>query len=89
MPNLESATFPEMSSEEMAKFLRHRGSYTITYFNAKIKSLVEVKGSSIDAFLDLNGIENNAQAYREISEGLRIAGIYTTAVSGNNVSIQI
>ena len=84
-----SNTFPEMTEDELAIFKRHGGSYAVSHFHPKLNCVVGSTCMSIEAFIDLNGLEDTPETKREIAQSLAASGTYTTIVHGHNVSIYI
>lgn len=82
-----SSSFPEMSEEEFETLKRHRGSYRVVFFDKGLKSLVSQDYSSVEAFIELNGMESTADFYREVTTNLLTNGKFTMDIEGHHVGI--
>lgn len=87
MTGLRSNTFPEMTEEELSTYKRHYGYYNVTHYDPKLNCLVGSKYMSVQAFIDLNGLEDTLQTKQEIEKSLVANGSYTTTVHGHIVRI--
>lgn len=82
-------TFPEMTEQEVADFIRLSGSHQVTYFDEKLNSLVGVQRRSVNAFFEYNGLERTEEAYAMVTARLYSNGSYAQEVNGHIVSIQL
>lgn len=79
--------FPDMSEAEFETLKRHRGSHRVVFFDQKLQSLVSQDYSSVEAFIELNGLDSSAKTYREVTSNLLSNGKYTRVIAGNTVGI--
>ena len=84
---LLSNTFPLMTDEEEAKYIRHSGSYTVSWYNEQVNSLVAAKHSSVECFMDKNGLVDSDATKELILSVLHETGSFSMWTENGEVKI--
>lgn len=85
MSDLLSNTFPVMTDKEEAEFVRHFGTYKVSYYEPKVKAIVVRGHGSIECFMDKNGL--SAEDRGAITWGLEFSGRYQISTDHGLVGI--
>ena len=84
---LLSNSFPMMTDEEEALYLRHAGSYTASWYDEKVKSLVVAKYCSIECFIDKNCLHDDGATRELINTFLNDVGAFYLYTANGETSI--